>query len=466
MISAQNHQRQLNGSNVKLCFFSFIIIALSSCGTSKVIKSSQPVPVFDTTKTAVHVPPKMDTVVWRDITDPQKAIQENSDGEIKKDNNREVSKPEAKPSSAFEHKPLSVLKIVALLPFEQQLSDTSQAFISSRFLQYYGGMKLALKEYSKLPGIPVDLKVEDAGSEEKTKMILTSMQSDMPDVIIGPYKFEALKYAAEFVRDKSTTLVSPWISSSSIAVANPRYVQLKAGLGAHYEALNRHARKNYSPDQLILVSRSKEESRAKYFNQNGLDNIREEFITEEQLSLNQELLFEQLFAKTEPTVFILPMISSKDENYIYQFLRRLSAEKIDRKVVVYGTYRWLELRPEIVDYANSMNVRMSLSNFLEDDKGLIKTFKRKYYEQFGEFPGPDAMEGYDLMKFLLKSFNHTDVNTNRSPEALNFYSNYLQTDFSIQPIWNNSNVPAEIDYFENAFIRIVELNNYKCNVVE
>lgn len=466
MISAQNHQQQLNGSNLKICLFAFFIIVFSSCGTSKEIKYSKPVPTLDTIKTGVKLPPQVDTVVWRDITDPQKAIPETLENEVETSSPTEITNTKTKINSAFEHKPLSDLKIIALLPFEHQSSDTSKPFISTRFLQYYGGMKLALKEYSKLPGMPVELIVKDAGSEEQTNLILNSIQSDMPDVIIGPYKFEALKRAAEFVKDKSTTLVSPWISSSSITAANPRYVQIKAGLSAHYDALNQHARKNYSPDQLILISRSKEESRAKYFNLSGLDSIREEFITEEQLSLNQELLFESLFAKKEPTVFILPMISSRDENYIYQFLRRLSAEKLNKKVVVYGTYRWLELRPEIVDYANTMNVRMSLSNFLDDEKGLIYTFKRKFYEEFGEFPGPDAMEGYDLMKFLLKTFNKPDSIRSSAADLSNFYSNYLQTDFSIKAMVNSESEYPVIDYFENTYIRIVELNNYRCKIIE
>lgn len=83
-----------------------------------------------------------------------------------------------------------------------------------------------------------------------------------------------------------------------------------------------------------------------------------------------------------PTVFILPLASIKDENYIYHFLRRVSLEKGTNDVYVYGMHKWLELKTEIVEFLSIQKIRLSISNFVDSDNQEVRSFKKKYYNKY------------------------------------------------------------------------------------
>ncbi len=456
MISAQSRLLQLNGNN----FILFLVILsflcnLFACGTSKSItpveaskKSSEPV------KVSPHkeVPVTHDTVAKKEVLVPHTGKIDTPvhvPVQSKASNQMSGAKP-------FGSKTLSHIKIAALLPFGANNSDSSTINGRSRFVQFYAGMKLALDQYEESSLSPVSVHVYDVSDLDETQNTLKELEKNLPSVIIGPYKADALKYAAEWAKKNKITLISPWISSSSITTGNPYYLQMKAGLNAHFKAINEHVRKHFNPSSVFLVSRSESESRAKYFNLPDSTPFKEVHFTEDELAQSQDILFEPFFQAEGPTVFILPMLSNKDENYVYQFLRRLSSEKKDRQVVVYGTYRWLDLKSDIIDYLSTLKVRLSMSNFSESDQVSVKGCRMKYYEHYGEFPSSDALEAYDLVHFVLNELNQKTAAS----------SSYLQTQFEIEPVYKSNVQENMIDYFENRYVRIIQISNYKLKIIE
>jgi ABC-type branched-subunit amino acid transport system substrate-binding protein len=431
-----------------------------SCGTTKKVVKNKPAnkPEEKKEEKVVHknLPEKIDTIVWKEI--PAKS----DDKEIPEESSKEINKTDIIP--------LAQIHMMALIPFKAGDSDTSLNNISSanlRFVHYYAGIKMALDEFNRSEQIPIKLDVFDTGESDRSSEILNENQSALPQIVIGPYKSEALKLVADWAKKNKTIVISPWISSSTITEKNPYYFQVKAGLNAHYQLINEHVRSQFPLENILLISKSKEESKLKLFNnqQSGLKDLKEEIISEEDIAIRPEPILEKFLKEDGPTVFVLPLASLRDENYIYHFLRRVISEKKNKTVYVYGMYKWLDMKSEIQEYINSLNVRISMSNFVDSDRPEVKAFKRKYFEWYNEFPSEDAMEGYDLIKYLIRSMKKYGksfyLNVDEPSEE------YLETQFTFKPVKKNSQSPdSEIDYYENSYIKLVEIKENKIKVIE
>ncbi|HEX5625946.1 MAG TPA: ABC transporter substrate-binding protein [Saprospiraceae bacterium] len=436
------------------------LCVLMACGPSKRAVKPTPPPVksdIPKKQETTKLPEKVDTVARK---------------------REEAKKPEAKetkprvehPSNKTDSKPMERVSILALIPFKSEQLDTLDQKIpysSLRFVQFYGGMKMALDEFNKSTGRHIEMKVFDTGEQDRTMEILKACETELPDVVLGPYKIESLKQAADWARRNKTILVSPWISSSTITESNPYYIQAKAGLAAHYQLIHDHVRKNFPAENIFIISKNKEESKSHLFNpaDSAWPAIREDFISEDDLAKSAEPLLEKYFVAADPAVFILPMVSSRDENYIYHFLRRVSAEKKNHNVYVYGFSKWLELKTDILEYINALNVRLSTSNFVEVDRSEVRSFRYRYFELYREFPGDDAMEGYDLTKYILESLLNQGIGFYQAEPQLS--PQYLETRFQLGPVYQTP--PAtqkELNYYENQYIRLVEIKSNKYRIID
>lgn len=459
MILVRSLLQRLNGNKqlIWLC-----CTLLFSCGTARKKPSVPRPPNQEQVQKEIPVktiPNKIDTIYWKEEV-------------VKQETKPEILKVDSLPKEdkTKVSKAMKPIHVLALIPFKVSEQDTVVNKINTtnlRFVQFYAGMKMALNEFQNKSEVPVFLDVFDSGEIEHTEKILQERVSNTPDLIIGPYKAEALKFAANWAKQNKTMLVSPWISSSTITDQNQYYLQLKPGLNAHFQKINEHARKHFNPENIFLVSKSKVDSRAKYFNEGfaGKDLIQEEIISEEDLSKSIEPILEKYLKADGPTVFILPMASSKDENYIYHFLRRVSAEKKTKPVYIYGLSKWTELKTDIFDFINTLNVRLSISNFTDESRTDIKNFRRKYFDEYREFPGDDALEGYDVAQYLIGALLKSELPF--QIENLKQQFKPLETEFEIKPVYKTTNTSQVVpDFYENSFIRIVEIKNNRYNVIE
>lgn len=471
MISVASHLRQLNGNNVmsKLYFISIVLLFLS-CATRKTVfvpsNNNNPLPK----KHSDSTPVKIDTVAW---SFPEKKVPTPKS----KYNKQTEVVPEVKTKSKSKFsKEADIFRIITLIPFKTETKDSSSVRInlsSIRYVHFYAGMRMAIEELSKEIGKKIIVNVFDCESVTDATEILAKFNQVPPHLIIGPQNVEALKYTANWAKEHETSIISPWVSSSSITDNNPYYIQTKAGLAAHYNNINQHARNHYPVDNIILISKSEEESKSKNFNDSlKYKDISEKVVKEADLANGVDPVIYPLLKDEGPTVFILPFSSSKDENYIYHFIRRAMSEKINKEtkenkeVIIYGMYKWLEMKSDIIDFLNLYNIRLSISNYFDQDNLNIKDFKRRYFEHYREFPSQDVLEGYDVMKYSIVNLRRTGMDFQMSESMID--AMYLETNFEVHPIrkakFSDSSNP--IDYYENEYIKMVELRNNRYKIVE
>jgi len=452
----------LNGNKTFLVLLLLAAEVLAGCSASrKKVSTAPPRKHPPVANPAQPEPPKhsgipVDTIIWKDVT-PEETPVKSPEGAGNTPEGKGHGEVISRPASPFSGSTRKSIRMLLVAPFESEIADSASLFAGERFVHFYSGMCIALKEYEQRAGLPANLQVINETNRDDLAHKLHALSGNPPDCIIGPYGAETLKWAGEWARTNNKVVVSPWISSSKIAESNPHYLQVKAELAVHYHHIEQHVRANFPPSRVYLLAKSKDDSRLRYFNQQGPATGEELIISSTEMASGAEALLDPYFHKAEPTVLIAPFSSFSDEDYVYHLLRRIASEKGDRQVIVYGTYRWLDFKPDVLDYLNQLNVRLSVGNLIDLHDHRVRHFRERFFAQYKMYPWNDAYEGYDLANYLLSQFNPGAPNS--------FELEYLQTKFDIEGKPRVAD-PGMTEYYENTYCRIVELSNYRFNLLD
>ncbi len=456
MISVQNHLQLLNGS--KILLFCLFVFGIASCGGSKKAVSKKK----DTrsTKVVKNKPKKkksstvIDTVQWT-----------------------EVSKEEFPPISEKNVEAIDTkdsYKVSLLIPFDAAKANRLTSIENDRniyrFVNYYGGVNLALQDLEQ-DGISLLVNVEDSKSTENVTSILKSSSNRDADVIVGPYTNDKLKEAIQYGKENEIPVVSPWRASSKLTKNNPYYVQLRPMLDEHYYKLAESVLSRFSADQVFLIGKegSKDKARFKYFNKvlrerNGdrTASFPEYMVNSDSLKMG-ETAFDSIFHVDKASVFIIPNWKGADEDFIYSCLRKLRVEKGPNTVYVFGMPIMLESERVSYDYFRNLNLHVVRSKFVDQENSKVKSFRRRYYDQYGALPTKDAYDGYDMMYYIGNKLNTYGKNfqyhLNKSADQM------LQTTYRIdQEVVKSSSelgMKGKVNYFANKHLDIIRFDGTK-----
>ena len=464
MISVPNHRQLLSGNNISLVWV--LLLVLVACAGPKPAVHHPPdkaptppaeekVKVYDPASgTYILVPRsavKVDTVKWTEDTQPP----------LVTDKKVEPDKPKKKDS----------FQISLLMPFESSTVDTS-GFDGkvNRFLQYYGGVQLAMSEVDSM-GYRVSLHTYDAnGTTAQIQTLLEDPAIKASDVIIGPYDKEEIEAVAAFGMKHETMVVSPWLPAFTIAEENPYFIQATPGLATHAEAISNYIAVHWPGRKVFLVARDKEAeiNRIALFRKNDQLHAEDLIIKDDSPDLSKTFL--QKLLSDEGTIFILPYYAKADEAFINSFLRKLHAEKETKEVMVFGLPQWLGFSNLNPNYMESMSVHISVSTFINPDHEQYDSFRQKYFNRYHTIPDLQAFLGYDLIKWisdaLIKSGKEGMIGTSST------WFSGIASGYDIRPVYkskpatslgNEMKTPL---YYENTRIRILKYEGQDFHLLE
>lgn len=359
--------------------------------------------------------------------------------------NEKKADANTQPVKKFNH-----YNVAVVLPF----SETSG---NDRFLQYYGGMKLAAEELA-MEGHDFTIRVYNAEEGD----VLDQLSKEDCNLYFAPSDEALLKKMVELGKAKNAAVVSPFFSLSSVENA-PAFIQLKPSLKSHFTAITTHVLSNYNAHEIVLVGRNTKSDKAwfKFFQSVAADisgqplekTFEEHFVLDDSLSLGSHV-FSHLM-ESGKKVFIFPNYSYKDELYLYNAMRRLLAEKGDLPVTVYGMPILKDSEKMGFDFFAGLNLHVPASRYVEEFREEVKSFDRKFFDHFGALPENDAYEGFDHLLFIGRHLS----------EYGQGFANYLSTDIG-QYLHSRFDVRAaktegssnEIDFFENKYLEILKFD--------
>jgi len=466
MISVRNLLQQLSGNKIYLILILFFAV---SCGGTKETIRKQPNRTSQTKastskrvgskKPAVRVGTKVDTVKWTE-KDPIKTVDDAS----------ETMNPTDEISPV--HKKRSY-NLTAFIPFDTRSMEgrpiADKSHPSSAYIHYYAGLKMGLAQLDQ-EGVNMQINIKDSETGSFLSKLKSSLNSD-DAVIMATTELKKIKEAAKQAKQKEVSVISPLKATVSIN-DNPYYLQLVPNANDHYYKMVEHATKRYDAKQIIVVGRNgnnTDKKRIKNFqkynqtiNGAGAPSLHEYYVHQDSL-INGDFAFNNIFLQDKESVFLFPNRTSKDESYLRSCLRRLNIEKGFNKVIAYVMP--MALNSDIIsfDYYYNLNMRVVKSTYVDPTDYRIQQFKRDFYAQYNTLPMDEALEAYDMIRFVGRALDKHGVNFQfRTPQG---EGEYLQTDFDIQqkiPVsYKGGREYPPIQYFVNRNLDILEFDGAK-----
>lgn len=485
MILAQNRPQRLSGSSI--AFFLILLFSLSACNLFKklpveddekfddqeTLEPLQGKKVYDPeTGTYIYVPDniltaKMDTVRWKDTPiNPDQMI--TSAGAFVDVGDRISVLRENASGSKF----LSAYNVSVILPFMSQRFDPNSVEVNRSSLvalNFYSGMRMALDELDS-EGIKLNVNVFDSQASESvvSELLRSNTALSNAHLIIGPFKTENVRLVADYAREGEKVVVSPYSAAPFISMRNPNYVQVSPTLKTHCEAITRHARQRYRPDQIVLVARDRrgERESLEYFQEENyrlLGGRNPEKQLKEYIIANDED-FEQidvlpLLELQDTTVFMIP---SWQETFVYSLLRKIELARGEfSHIVVYGMPQWANFELIDFEYYEKLNVRISSNTYIDPVQTEAKFFRSRFFDRFGAVPTDEAFIGYDVMLYMGRMIHKHGTKFQYALDREE--RRYLHTRFDINRVTVATTTGAEnlpIEQFENKYVNILKFEDY------
>ncbi len=433
---------------------------------------------------------KMDTIRWKDVlVDPKQIIRSSQEAYLVEEKAKQaevLQSGEIAPGVKTEL--LSSYNVSVVLPFlSDRFSTTTNALPPNAdwALNFYGGVKMALEDLGS-EGLNLNLSVIDGKetSDATAQQVIRSNQDlQKAHLVIGPYRRETAVFLADFAQRYNSDsdprndkiIFSPYSTATDITLNNPGYIQVNPSLQTHCEAITRHVRQRYRPEQVVLVCRDKEQEvkRLKYFQEenarlSGGFNVQpfREFVVPENADINNADLL-SLIRFSDTTVFILPTWSN--ETFVYSFLRRLDlARRANTTIMVYGMPQWMSYEIIDYDYYERLNVHVSSNTFLDPLSTEVQFFKRRFFDRYGAVPKDEAYLGYDVMLYCGRMLKKYGTKFQYALEQERAQMLHTQFDFErvVIPTTTGADRFQPIQRFENKYVNILRFQDYHFKLAE
>jgi ABC-type branched-subunit amino acid transport system substrate-binding protein len=363
----------------------------------------------------------------------------------------------------------SFYNIGLYIPLNSDGTSVEQASASG-YMHFYAGLLTALDELGS-DGMKFKLFVTDTeeGKFDAAKAFEKALQNEI-DLIIGPFERDDVKYMAEQGKEHRIAVISPWQTSTKITTGNPWYIQLKPNLKAHFFKITEHICSRFQRQEVAVIGRNNADFNAwyNYFESSARQILNkpdqsyfEKFYTNNDSLSTGPTAFSRLFQNSKIKAVILPNYSFNDELYVYNVVRKLAVEKGNKNIILYGMPMLYDTDRLEYEHYHSLNMRLVISDFVDETESAVREFRKKYFDIFGEIALPDAVKGYDIMMFAGKQLfqNGKNIQTGLENPGQNFLQNNFEIIKARSEDASGNNLPESFDYYENNSLSIIEFSN-------
>jgi hypothetical protein len=456
MISAPNHLQPLSGNKTQWVFILFL--GLVSCKSTQNVVSSQTLEDKKTDWTDASFTFKVDTLDW--ISKSRKSIEvtpyPSSD---------QIASIKSKLNNSLLQEAYS---ISLLLPFvssrvtEEDINFNNR--LTSISYHFYNGFLQGVKENNQ-----IILNVFD--TEANPEILESRLNSDpkilTSNLIVGPYRTTSIEKVNQFANTFKIPFVSAFSAGAELEGENDFYIKLNPGLESHFKIQLDHALKTFNTEEIVFLGfegtseKYAVELLADIFNKTYNQELKPLIISEAN-ALKSESQIPKARSKNKRLAVFIP--SWSNQTYISTFLRNLSLAQSDSSQIrVYGMPQWLDFEFVDYEYFEKLNVHISSPIFIDHQDQNVKSFKSKYFNQYGVLPEKEAFLGHDIAEFFARLLKNYGTKFQYSLPYLDYQG--LNTRFKIKPILElDSAGRSYIKRWENQYIHILEFKNYQFNI--
>lgn len=339
-------------------------------------------------------------------------------------------------------KKVNRIQVALLLPF--MTNETTQSSATSRFVEYYEGLLLAVDSLRNM-GTSIELSVYDTGNgTKKVKEILKEDALSNANLIIGAVQNDQIGFIADFAQKHNIKYVIPFTSKNDDVLSNANVYQVNTPHSYLYSKAAQAGCDLFSDYNIILVNIKDKEEKPEFI---------KAFKTEMQ---QRDIPFKEVTYKGDTFAtdieaamvrdkrnVVLPTSASLDAvNKIKAPLRMLSELKEEEKepymVNLFGYPEWQTYTRECLEDFYALNTYI-YSNFYADNLSPeVHSFYSDYKNWYSKnlintFPKYGIL-GFDTGMYFLGAINKYGSNFENNLDKIHYKS--IQTGFDFHRVNN------------------------------
>ncbi|NNC94657.1 MAG: amino acid ABC transporter substrate-binding protein [Chitinophagales bacterium] len=447
MISARNHQRQLNGSKLILLLICGFLI-FPACSIFQKTAKSPDVVIPSGTKDPVdnseitETEPKVDTV------------KEKTDTKIDSRRFRVALIMPFQTDNMFksysvddDNEPKDEEYILDQIPKDVEMT-----------LDFYQGLLMGFYRMEK-KGLDLDLYVYDSKkSTFETDRILEKAEFKSMDLIIGPMYNKIASKVAAFAKENKIMHVLPFSPADNLTSENPYHIKVNPTIDVHCRNLYEYIVDEYPGENIVIVYRdnSAEITLSNKFHELSMYTNDEMLPPKMVMYDKYEFDLDDYLIKDSKNIVI---VASLNEAFAQKITRQLHLKSREFDITAFGMPTWLDAPSLNLDYFESLNFHTSKEIWIEDNKN-VESFKSDYIEEMYADPSEAAYLGFDIAYYFGYLMNLKGKNFHKHVGDEIFEG--LSTNFNFQPKLSKEN---SVEYLENSYVRVLKFENYELKPV-
>lgn len=331
------------------------------------------------------------------------------------------------------------VKVALLLPFGTNSGDNASS--QARFLEYYEGFLLALKDL-KRKGISVNLLVYDTGNgTDKIVQILKYPEMQNIHLLIGGLYEPQIKLLSAFSKETSTPYVIPVTSTSNEVLDNENIYQVNTPQSYLYSKASLAFVNKYSRDSQIIIVKDD----ANNANRSDFIHLLEEDLKQKNISYHT-VLQGKTFTKDltaslskERNNVVIPSDDSPETlSKLITPVKLITESNPSIQVSLFGYPSWQGYSSEFSDDFFRFNASFYTFFYANPTASEVKAFHKTFYQWFSRnminmYP-KYGMLGYDTGCFFVQMVHTYGVNF--APHINKLNSRGIQTDFHFKRVNN------------------------------
>lgn len=301
-----------------------------------------------------------------------------------------------KTDSAFVKKNNNALNVVILLPFGFDTNDSKYRNLSSDFLY---GAQLAIERNTKR-GLPMDVKIIDAGNEKSFKNAMTQINKDNTDLIIGPFFKSNIIDVLDYVSKDKIPVVAPFANSEDL-YGYSNLIIVGTNDQVYADKIAQEVKDVYSNQKIYILSDS-EDGISSYLKSTLAKQLKNPNIVSVKSASDISIDQNMMTGQPAPIIAILATDNEKLGSEFASKIIELGKESSNSKA--FSLY-YNPVFEKKVDDLSQMNLVYLMDRKINSEgsfeKEILADFKAKYCKS----PAKYSVIGFDVVNDILSREN-------------------------------------------------------------
>ena len=321
-------------------------------------------------------------------------------------------------------------------------------------LQFYEGALMAIDSLKK-QHLNAKVFVYDIDDKDSANIanVLKKPELASMDLIIGPLYGSGFIPVANFAKEHSIAIVSPFTQVNKILFNNPYVSKVSPSITMQVEQMAHFVVDTFKTQNIILVNNSNIKEVAFF---NAFKNVANPELVKAGLPVSDSIKIgyglgntQSLLSTSKVNVIILP---SNNQSYVTEFISSLNGLKDKYKIVLFGLQNWVNYDNLDFEYLNNLSLHLPSNTYIDYSNVSTQYFVKNYRAKYKTEPETYVFQGFDITYAFVSLLQK---------EGTGFLKNLSENKFQgISSNYQFAQYPADSG-FENRFVYILKYSEYQ-----